>query len=131
MRRTSLTPEQAQALAAVLTARRTELGLSMRQVAAQTGFNIATISLLERATSLTPQPETLKAIARVLDLSVSDLYVVADWLPEGELPTVRPYMRAKYQELSEDAVAEVEAFVEALRAKHRLQSPTDDEDERT
>lgn len=130
MRRTSLTHNQALALAKILSARRQELGLSMRQVAAKVGYNVATISVLEGATNLTPQPETLKAIARVLGLSVSDLFVVADWLPADELPAVLPYMRAKYRELPEAAIAEVEAFVSKLRAKHSLQAPKNGEDER-
>jgi transcriptional regulator with XRE-family HTH domain len=100
-RRSSLTQAQATALARIITQRRQELGLSMRQVAAATGFNVSTISVLESASNLTPQPETLKVIAGVLNLTVSDLYVVAEWLPANELPTVLPYMRAKYRELPE------------------------------
>ncbi|MBA3617990.1 MAG: helix-turn-helix transcriptional regulator [Acidothermales bacterium] len=130
MRRTSLTPEQALALAKILRAKRAALHLSMRQVEAVSGVNSATIVRLERGSILTPQPETLKALASALDLSVSDLFAVADWVPAQELPTFRPYLRAKYKQLPESAVAEMEQFFERLTKRHGAQGPADGEDER-
>lgn len=129
MRRTSLTPEQARQLADIFRLRRTALGLSMRQVAAATGFNIATIANLEAATNLSPLPDTLRAIAEVLNLNVSDLYAVADWLPAGELPTLKPYLRAKYHDLDESAITELEAYANRLIQRHGGHGPTDHEDE--
>jgi transcriptional regulator with XRE-family HTH domain len=85
---------------------------------------------LERGEILTPQPDTLKALATALDLSVTDLFALAEWLPERELPNFRPYLRAKYKELPEEAVAEMEAFFERLAKKHGMQGPADGEDER-
>lgn len=117
MRGTSLSTAQARAIASLLQGRRTELGLSMRMVARQTGLNIATISQLEAATNLSPQPHTLKAIARGLKLPVSDLYAVADWLPADELPTIAMYLRTAYRDLSEEAISEVEHLLHSLRAK--------------
>jgi len=130
MRRTSLTPEQALALAKILRAKRAVLQLSMRQVEAVSGVNSATIVRLERGSILTPQPETLKAMAAALDLSVSDLFAVADWVPAQELPTFRPYLRAKYKQLPESAVAEMEQFFEHLTMRHGAHGPADGEDER-
>ena len=130
MRRTSLTPKQALALAKILRDKRAALHLSMRQIEAVSGVNSATIVRLERGSILTPQPETLKAMAAALDLSVSDLFAVADWVPAQELPTFRPYLRAKYKDLPESAVAEMEQFFERLAKRHGAQGPTDGEDER-
>ncbi len=129
MRRTSLTPEQARQLADIFRLRRTALGLSMRQVAATTGFNIATIANLEAATNLSPLPDTLRAIAEVLNLNVSDLYAVADWLPVGELPTLKPYLRAKYHDLDEAAITDLEAYANRLIHRHGGHGPIDHEDE--
>ncbi len=129
MRRTSLTETQAQELAAILTARRSELGLSMRKVAAQTGFDIATIVNLEAGTNLSPLPGTLKAIADVLGLSISDLFVLADWLPADELPTLKPYLRAKYHNLDEQAIADLERYADRLAKRHGGLAPIDHEDE--
>lgn len=130
MRRTSLTPEQAISLAKVLREQRARLHLSMRQVEAQSGVNSATIVRLERGSILTPQPETLKALAAALDLSVSDLFAIADWVPATELPTFRPYLRAKYNQLPEEAVAEMEQFFDRLAKRHGAQGPANREDER-
>jgi len=129
MRRTSLTPEQAKKLADIFRTRRMQLGLSMRQVAAKTGFDIATVVNLEAATNLSPLPGTLRAIARVLDLSISDLFVIADWLPAGELPTLKPYLRAKYHDLDEAAIAELERYADRLIQRHGGRGPINREDE--
>jgi transcriptional regulator with XRE-family HTH domain len=130
MRRSSLTRHQAQTLARLLRERRAELGYSIRQVAGRADINLATIVRLERGEILTPQPDTLKALATALDLSVTDLFALAEWLPERELPNFRPYLRAKYKELPEEAVAEMETFFERLAKKHGMQGPADGEDER-
>jgi transcriptional regulator with XRE-family HTH domain len=123
IRRASLTQSQANELAGILRTRRRQLGLSMRYIESMTGFNVATISGLEKASNLTPQPGTLKGIAHVLNLSVSDLYVITGWLPAAQLPAVMPYLRAKYRELPDEALAEVEALIATLRVKHGLEAP--------
>jgi transcriptional regulator with XRE-family HTH domain len=129
MRRTSLTEIQAKQLAAIIAARRTELGLSLRQVASRSGLHASVISAVEAGTTLSPLPDTLVAIARALDLSVSDLYVVADWLPACELPTLKPYLRAKYRHLDEQAIAEIEAFANRRVQRHGGTGPVGREDE--
>jgi len=129
MRRTSLTPDQARQLAEIFHSRRTALGLSMRQVAAATGFNVATIAQLEAANNLSPLPDTLRAIGEVLGLNVSDLYAVADWLPAGELPTLKPYLRVKYRDLDERAIADIERYAQARAQRHGGTGPLGREDE--
>lgn len=105
------------------------MGLSMRQLAREVGGNISTISVIEAGTNLSPSPQTLKAIADVLGLSMSDIFVVADWLPADELPTLKPYLRAKYQDLDEQAIAELERYAERLAQRHGSLGPIDHEDE--
>lgn len=129
MRRTSLTPEQARQLAEIFRSRRTALGLSMREVATAAGFNVATVFQLEAGTNLSPLPDTLRAIAEALSLSVSDLYAVADWLPAGELPTLKPYLRAKYRDLDEQAIADIEAYANQRARRHGGTGPVNREDE--
>ena len=129
MRRTSLTPAQARHLATVVRRRRVELGLSMRQLASLAGVQLATVAGVEAARILAPQPDTLSALADPLGIAISDLYVAIGWLPAGELPTLRPYMRAKYSELSDVDLAELEAFAERLVKRHGDLGPRDREDE--
>lgn len=131
MRRTSLTNNQAQELAAIFRARREYMGLSVRQLAAAAGVHLGTISGLEHGTNLTPQPEILKSIAKALDLSMSDLFVIADWLPAGELPSLQPYLRAKYG-LGKRAAVELDGYLASLQARHRshgTSGPINREDE--
>jgi transcriptional regulator with XRE-family HTH domain len=128
MRSASLSTTQAKAIASLLKNRRTKLGLSMRLVCRQSGLNIATLSQLEAATNLSPQPHTFKALARALKLPVSDLYAVADWLPAAELPSFRHYLRASYQDLSEEAIAEVEGLVSTLRSQRHSSKRVSDEE---
>jgi transcriptional regulator with XRE-family HTH domain len=128
MRRTSLSPIQARQLGQLLRKRREERGLGIRGLAAASGVNISSITSLERGDILAPQPDTLKALAAALNLSVSDLFTVAGWLPAEELPTLKPYLRAKYRELDEAAIADLERYAEALARKHGS-GPIDHEDE--
>jgi transcriptional regulator with XRE-family HTH domain len=129
MRRTSLTPEQAHALAVLLRQQRDQLGYTIRQLATRANANLATIVRLERGDILTPQPDTLKALAAALDLPVTDLFTVADWLPEHELPTFTPYLRAKCKEFPDEAVAQMERFFNRLAKKHGVRGPAAGEDE--
>jgi transcriptional regulator with XRE-family HTH domain len=129
MRRTSLTPIQARHLGQLLRQHRERRGLGIRGLEAASGVNVSSIVSLERGDTLTPQPDTLKALAAALDLPVSDLFTVAGWLPADELPTLRPYLRAKYRQLDETAIADLERYAEALAIRHGGVGPIDHEDE--
>ncbi len=129
MRRNTITTEQAKRLAAILRKHRLQAGLSMRAVALQAGFNVATIVTLEAATNLAPQPSTLKAIAEVLRIDLGQLYTVLNWLPAQPLPSLAPYMRAKYHDLPESAIAELEAYADRLIQRHGGHGPINREDE--
>lgn len=129
MRRTSLTPEQAHRLGELVRDYRLAAGLSMRQLAIQTAMNVSLISKLEAGRIVGPLPETLKDLARALHIPMSDLLVIADWLPVGELPTLKPYLRAKYHDLDEQAITELERYADQLAQRHGGLGPTDHEDE--
>jgi transcriptional regulator with XRE-family HTH domain len=108
-----------------------ELHYSIRDVANRAGVNKDSVLTLENGTNLTPQPETLKAVAQALELSVTDLMVIVDWPPAGELPNLRPYLRAKYG-LSDQEAAELDNYVAKLQQRHGSQGgtgPSDHEDE--
>ena len=122
MRRTSLTQTQARKLAVVLKRCRSERGFTMRELAAQAKVNKTSVESLERGTNLSPQPETLRGIAEALGLSVTDLMVDLDWLPAGELPALRPYLRAKYG-LDDTEVAAVDEYLARLQRRHGTDGP--------
>jgi transcriptional regulator with XRE-family HTH domain len=129
MRRTSLTPDQAKQLAVIVRDYRHKRGLSMRRVAVQAGFNVATLAGLEAGTILSPQPSTLKAVAEVLAIDLGQLYTALNWLPAQPLPSLAPYMRAKYHDLPEAAIAELEAYANRLIQRHGGHGPINREDE--
>lgn len=113
-----MAPNDIQELAVTLKQRRLDLGLSASEVARRAEVDVGTISRIERGQIAAPQASSLKAIAQVLDIPATDLFVLADLLPEGELPTFKPYLRAKYGELPDDAVAELEASFARIARQH-------------
>ena len=101
----------------------------MRAVALQAGYNVATIVSLEAGTNLSPQPSTLKAVAWVLGIDPGQIYTALDWLPTQPLPGLAPYMRAKYHDLPETAITELEAYANRLIERHGGRGPINREDE--
>jgi transcriptional regulator with XRE-family HTH domain len=120
---------QARQLGQVIRQHREARGLGVRGLEAASGVNVSSIVSLERGDILTPQPDTLKALAAALDVAVSDLFTVAGWLPAGELPTLKPYLRAKYRQLDERSIADLERYAEQLAKKHGGTGPVEREDE--
>lgn len=72
--------------------------------------------------------ETLQALAHALELPISDLLTAAQLVPAAELPTLRPYMRAKYADLPDEALDEVAHFIDELQQRHG-HGPAANEDE--
>ena len=128
MREFEPTPESRR-LAQVIRDQRLALGFSKRQIEAVCGVNIATLVRLERGEILQPQPETLRLLADVLLIPVSDLFAAIGWVAAKELPTIRPYLRAKYRDMPDSAAAEIERLVDRLVSEHDLSGPVDGEDE--
>jgi transcriptional regulator with XRE-family HTH domain len=124
-----MSPQQARQLAALLRRSREQLGLSAHEVARRAGVNVGTVTRIELAQIPSPRPENLAAIGQVLGIPAADLFAVARWVPSGELPTLKPYLRAKYHDMSEGEMADVEAYVTKLAKKHHGHGPIDGEDE--
>lgn len=97
---------------------REKQGLSTRQVATQAGLSSTTIIRIELGRTTNPRPEVLRAIADALGLDVSDTFKRAGIVHTTDLPPLPVYLRSKYRYLPEDAVLEVEAFLQTLRRRH-------------
>ena len=67
-------------------------------------------------------------MAAALGVPAGDLFAAADYLHTSDLPSLRPYMRAKYRDLPEEAVDELERYVTELTRRH-TSGPRDREDE--
>jgi len=123
-----MTPQDAIQLGTFLRQKRKELGLSQRELARRAG--ITDVVRIEQGALLSPRTDTLRAIAGVLGLTLSDLLAIANYVEPEELPTLSPYLRAKYGDMPEEALREVDQFLTRLRRKHGIRAPVDHEDER-
>lgn len=126
-----MTPEQALQFGAYLRIKREDHGLSLRGLAGLTGVEMTTISRLEQGKSHTPNPERLRRIAHVLDIPVNDLFVMANYVEPNELPTPRPYLRAKFPDLPQEAVDQADRYLANLMREHGVvtDGPLPGEDE--
>lgn len=101
-------------------ARRLSRGLSLHQAATASGLHFSYWSKLEAGQYAAPAPKHLLLIARVLDIDFEDLYGLVGYeLPE-RLPTFSPYLRAKYDDLPPEAVADLERYFALLRAFYNV-----------
>jgi transcriptional regulator with XRE-family HTH domain len=123
-----VTPQERQQLADILRTAREQHGWSAREVARRAGVDVGRVTLLERCKVEQPRIDTVRAIAQVLHVPLADIYTLIHWLPKSELPALRPYMRAKFEQLPDDAVAEVERFIATLADRYGS-GPVNHEDE--
>lgn len=112
-------------LARLIKQRRTKAGLTAREVARRAGLSPTVVTRLESGERTAPQQDVVHGLARALNIPVVDLLAISGWLPQGELPTLRPYLRAKYRDLPDEAVAEIETLLD----KYAHPGPHHGEDE--
>lgn len=122
--------EQGRKLGSFLRTRREALDLTTRQLAAAVGVDKAQIIRLEQGTIASPKADMLARIAEILDVPTAEVYGLAGYTTPKDLPGFRPYMRAKYGELPDDAMAEMERIFTRLAHRHGVSGPLDGEDER-
>src|SRR5689334_17171324 len=110
---------------------REALGLSARELARRTGMNDKTVVRIEQGLFASPGPDKLARIADVLDLSLADLYALADYTVPDELPAFRPYLRSRYGDLPSEAQDDLAKAFERVIRKHGYDpdGPEDGEDE--
>ncbi len=101
-------------LGAFVKERREALGISQRELARRA--HVADVVRLEQGLLTSPRTGTLEAIAEALGLTLSELVAVGK---TPTLPAFTPYMRAKYHDLSDEDIEEIEAFVGTLRDKQQ------------
>ena len=110
-------PEQSRQLGQLLKARREECGLSTHRLADATEMDQATIVRLEAGSIVAPRPDKLSRIAQVLGISGADVFALAGYTVPGDLPTLRPYLQAKYRGLLKEDLDKIEAYVGRIAKK--------------
>lgn len=105
--------------------------LSYQQLADLTGLARNTVWKLEHGRINQPRPEALIALGRALSVPAADLYALADYTSLQPLPSFSAYLRARYQDLSPEQVAQLEGYFKALATQSGidLDGPQPGEDE--
>lgn len=96
-------------LGALIREIREERGLGVRQLAEGCGVSAPTISRIENGLIAEPSPAKLQAIAEALEVSIDDLYAAAGYTVPAGLPTMKLYLRAKY-DVSPRVASELETY---------------------
>lgn len=111
--------------------KRIEKGMSGRELARRAGVDTAYVVRIERGEFRSPRPDTLKNIASALNMPITDLFALADYLIPGELPHFAPYLRAKYAELPVEAIESITEYFSRVAAEHgvTVAGPANGEDE--
>ncbi len=112
-----MNPEQSEQLGQYLQARRKERGLSTHKVAAAAGTNQATVFRLESGSFAAPHADKLARIAAALGVSSADVFALAGYTPPSDLPSLRPYLAARYPALLSEDLDRVEAYVGRIARK--------------
>jgi len=96
------------------------------------GISYRTIDRIERGEVARPRPDVLTTLARVLMIPIADLYATVNYSTPHDLPALAPYLRARYRDLSPEAIEELTGYFERLAAREgvRLDGPANKEDEK-
>ncbi len=113
-----MTTDEAKQLGKYLQLARRAKKLSTRALAAASGVDMATVVRLEQGSFSAPKAGTLTAIAQALDIPLADVFAAANYVVPTELPTFAHYLRAKYGQLPEDAVRDMERYFTSLVRKY-------------
>ena len=99
--------------------RRLARGWSITDAAKAAGLHRSYWGRLEQGFYTSPSPLYLLQVAQAIDLPVGELYALAGYEQPDELPTFRPYLRAKYN-LPPGAIRELEGYFEFLRNQYGI-----------
>lgn len=96
---------------------RERAGLTLRHLEAITGISRPTLNRLELDQVENPSPSLLHRLAEALELNSDDLFAFVGYRPSTTLPSLAPYLRAKYQ-LPPNAVAEAHEALQGIMEKY-------------
>lgn len=113
--------DQAKTLGEFLRSKRESLELSTRQLARLSGVPDSTIVRFEQGAYASPSADKLARLAGALGLNLADVYSLAQYAAPADLPSVGPYLRTKYRDLSPAALDALSQEVSEVLAKHGIQ----------
>jgi hypothetical protein len=77
----------------------------------------ATVVRFEAGSIVAPRPDKLSRLAEVLGLSSADVFAMAGYTAPTDLPTLRPYLVAKYRGLLAEDLDKIESYVARIAKK--------------
>jgi len=107
--------------------------LSIRELATKSGIDNGGLTRLEHGRILSPRPDKLKALAKALEVPLADMFAMAGYTIPYDLPSMAPYLHARYGHLPEETLDAVNDYLERLIDEHGLDpdGPLALEDERS
>ena len=99
---------------------RTEQQLSIRGLASKAGIDDGALTRLEHGKVCAPQPGTLKALAMALQVPLADMFAMAGYVIPDDLPSIAPYLCARYGQLPEATLVSVNDYLQRLIEEHGL-----------
>ena len=102
-------------------------GYSLRQMGRMVRLDFTYLGKLEQGLYQYPKPDHLRAIARALEVEPAEVMTLAGYEEAGDLPAMRPYLRAKYHDLPPEVLAQIADYAEFLTARHGEKGGGDDE----
>jgi transcriptional regulator with XRE-family HTH domain len=112
------TDSRAMTLGRLVSQRRAELGLSLKQLAQRSGYATGSLHNFEHDRTTRISPQRLKRLAAALEIPATDLYSAAGIELPTELPTFTPYLRARYRGLPESAQQELQRSFDRIASKY-------------
>lgn len=113
-----MTPEQTVKLINLLTEKRMERRLSINEVARRANVDPGTAWRIEQGMIAKPRADSLIAIGRALGINTLDLFTTAGWLTADDLPDLHTFLRAKFDQLPEASITDIEQHVAAVLHTH-------------
>ena len=105
-----------QRIGSFIRATREDRGLSSQELSTRSGLPKGTISKIENGLAGRPKTDSLDRIARVLGISLAELYVAAGY--EAALPSLPVYLRSQYRHLTPEQQAELTRQVVAITERY-------------
>ena len=102
-----MTDEAARQFGAYLKDLRAQRKQSVRGLAASAGIDSGTVSRLEQGAIHAPSPDTLKQLSTALNVPLADLFTTVGYVTPQDLPSITPYIHAKYRHLPTQARIEI------------------------
>ena len=115
-----MSSEQVRQFAKYIKGQRESQKLSLRELEAKTGIHNGTLSRLEQGKIATPKPATLKALALALNVPLADMFAMVGYTTAYDLPSMAPYLRARYGHLPDEKLASVNTYLERLIDEYGL-----------